>query len=80
MAKKLADFVQQHERNVQKKEYGYPVSFITELIDLALRINLEKKKWQRLAKDRKDVINKIKHITLLESLTPEPEDNSNGSE
>jgi hypothetical protein len=76
MAKKLADFIQQHERNVQKKEYGYPVSFISELITLTLRLNLEKKKWKRLAQDRKDTLNKIKHIVLIEAITPEPEESN----
>ena len=76
MAKKLADFVQQHERNVQKKEYGYPVSFISELLELTLKLNLEKKKWKRLAQDRKEVLNKIKHITLIEAITPEPEESN----
>ena len=79
MAKKLSDFIQQHERNVQKKEYGYPVSFISELIELTLRLNLEKKKWKRLAQDRKETLNKIKHIVLIEAITPEPEE-SNESE
>lgn len=79
MAKKLADFIQQHERNVQKKEYGYPGAFISELIELTLRLNLEKKKWKRLAQYRKEVLNKIKHLALIEAITPEPEDN-NGSE
>lgn len=74
MTKKLADFIQQHERNVQKKEYGYPVSFISELIKLTLKLNLEKKKWKRLAQDRKEVLNKIKHLTLIEAITPEPEE------
>ena len=74
MAKKLADFIQQHERNVQKKEYGYPVAFITELINLTLKLNLEKKKWKRLAQDRKEVLNKIKHLALIEAITPEPEE------
>ena len=76
MAKKLADFIQQHERNVQKKEYGYPVSFISELLELTLKLNLEKKKWKRLAQDRKEVLNKIKHITLIEAITPEPEESN----
>ena len=79
MAKKLSDFIQQHERNVQKKEYGYPVKFISELLELTLRLNLEKKKWKRLAQDRKEVLNKIKHLTLIEAITPEPEE-SNESE
>ena len=76
MAKKLADFIQQHERNVQKKEYGYPVKFISELLELTLRLNLEKKKWKRLAQDRKEVLNKIKHLTLIEAITPEPEESN----
>ena len=76
MAKKLADFIQQHERNVQKKEYGYPVSFISELLEVTLKLNLEKKKWKRLAQDRKEVLNKIKHITLIEAITPEPEESN----
>ena len=76
MAKKLSDFIQQHERNTQKKEYGYPVSFISELINLTLKLNLEKKKWKRLAQDRKDTLNKIKHIVLIEAITPEPEESN----
>ena len=76
MAKKLADFIQQHERNAQKKEYGYPVKFISELLELTLRLNLEKKKWKRLAQDRKEVLNKIKHLTLIEAITPEPEESN----
>ena len=76
MAKKLADFIQQHERNVQKKEYGYPVKFISELLELTLRLNLEKKKWKRLAQERKEVLNKIKHLTLIEAITPEPEESN----
>ena len=76
MAKKLADFIQQHERNTQKKEYGYPVKFISELLELTLRLNLEKKKWKRLAQERKEVLNKIKHLTLIEAITPEPEESN----
>ena len=76
MAKKLADFIHQHESNVQKKEYGYPVSFISELLELTLKLNLEKKKWKRLAQDRKEVLNKIKHLALIEAITPEPEESN----
>ena len=76
MAKKLADFIYLLERNTQKKEYGYPVKFISELLELTLRLNLEKKKWKRLAQDRKEVLNKIKHLTLIEAITPEPEESN----
>lgn len=76
MAKKLADFIQQHERNVQKKGFGYPASFISELLELTLRLNSEKKKWKKLAQERKEVLNKIKHLTLIEAITPEPEESN----
>jgi hypothetical protein len=79
MAKKLADFIQQHERNVQKKGFGYPATFISELLEITLKLNSEKKKWKKLAQERKEALTKINHIILLSNISPEPEE-SNESE
>ena len=62
MSKSLSDFILQHERNVDKNTHGYPKSFISELLELTINLNKEKKKWQRLAQDRKSVLDKIESM------------------
>ena len=82
MSKSLSDFILQHERNVDKNIHGYPKTFISELIELTVNLNKEKKKWQRLAQDRRMLLDKIETMIGVNKVlgTLNGEGENNGSE
>lgn len=56
--------------------YGYPAKTINDLLQTIENLKKEKKKWQRIATDRKDILTKVNDLTSLSRLQNDCEDDA----
>lgn len=63
-------------RKGKKASYGYPVHTINDLLQTIDHLKKEKKKWQRVATDRKDILSKINDLTNLSRLNTDLDDDA----
>ena len=54
--------VSRWRENISRVPYGYPLSEISDMLDTIVKLKTEKKKWQRLAEHRGQVIKSISKI------------------
>jgi len=63
-------------RKGKKASYGYPVHTINDLLQTIEHLKKEKKKWQRIATDRKDILTKVNQLTDLSRLNTDLDDDT----